>query len=113
MLVHDWDEQLSRTFREAAGEEAGEEAASRLKSSVYSALVRVQQETGPLQTLTESEAAGHGLCVFEKLVEIVPIGEKAKAPFICWGCHARILAEHMESAPIFWRNCPYVAFQKR
>ena len=113
MSAHDWDEHLSRTLCEPSGAEAEESAPSRLKSRVYSALIREQQETGPLRTLTESEVAGRGLCVFEKLVQIAPIGERAKAPFICWTCHARILAEHMESAPIYWPNCPYVAFQER
>ncbi len=113
MSTQDWDEHLSRTLCEPSGAESHQGAPARLKSRVYSALVRAQQETGPLQTLTESEVAGHSLCVFEKLVQIVPIGERAKAPFICWTCHARILAEHMERAPIFWPNCPYAAFQER
>lgn len=109
----DWDEQLTRLFNGLASAGQEERAPSRLKSRAYSALIRAQQETGPLQTLTQSEAADHGLCVFEKLVQIAPLGERAKAPFICWSCHARILAEHVERAPIFWSNCPYVAFQKR
>ncbi len=113
MSARDWDEHFSGTLREPSGAESEERAPSRLKSRVYSALVRAQQETGALQSLTQSETAGRGLCVFEKLVEIAPIGERAKAPFICWTCHARILAEHMESAPIYWPNCPYAAFQKR
>ena len=113
MSASDGDEYFSRTFCESSGAESEEPAPPRLKSRVYSALVRAQQETGALQSLTQSEAAGHGLCVFEKLVLIAPIGERAKAPFICWTCHARILAEHMENAPIYWPNCPYVAFQKR
>ena len=109
----DLDKQLAQLFYGSAGSERDEPAPSRLKSRAYSTLIRAQQETGPLQTLGESEAAGHGLCIFEKLVQIAPLGERAKAPFICWTCHARILAEHMESAPIFWPNCPYVAFQER
>jgi hypothetical protein len=107
------DEQLTRLFYGLASAEHEEPAPSRLKSRAYSALIHAQQETGPLQTLTESEAAGHGLCIFEKLVQVAPIGERAKAPFICWTCHARILAEHMESAPIYWSNCPYAGFQNR
>ncbi len=113
MSTRDSDEHLWRTLRELSSAESEERAPSRLKSRVYSALVRAQQETGALQSLTQSEAAGHGLCIFEKLVEIAPIGERAKTPFMCWTCHARILAEHMESAPIYWPNCPYAAFQKR
>jgi hypothetical protein len=113
MSAHDWDEHLLRTLCEPSGAESEEPAPSRLKSRVYSALVRAQQETGALQSLTQSKAAGRRLCIFEELVQIAPIGERAKAPFICWTCHARILAEHMESAPICWPNCPYAAFQKR
>ena len=113
MPGNDWDEQLIRLFDRLASAGQEEHAPSRLKSRAYSALIRAQQETGPLQTLTQSEAAGHGLCIFEELVQITPIGEAAKAPFFCWTCHARILAEHVEHAPIFWSNCPYVAFQKR
>jgi hypothetical protein len=113
MSARDLDEHLSRTLRELSGAESEERAPSRLKSRLYSALVRAQQKTGALQSLTQSEAAGHGLCIFEKLVQIAPIGERAKTPFICWTCHARVLAEHMESAPIYWPNCPYAAFQKR
>ena len=113
MSAHDWDEHLIRTLCEPSIAEPEDGAPSRLKARVYSALVGTQQETGPLQTLTESEAAGHRLCIFEKLVQIAPIGERAKAPFICWTCHARILAEYVENAPVFWPNCPYAAFQKR
>jgi hypothetical protein len=88
-------------------------AASRLKARVYSALIREQQASGSLQNLSETEKAGHGLCIFEKLVQIAPIGETAKTPFFCWCCHARVLAETMEGAPIYWANCPYARFQKR
>ena len=109
----DWDEQLTCLFNGLANAGQEERAPSRLKSRAYSALIRAQQETGALQSLTQSEADGYGLCVFEKLVQIAPLGEGAKAPFICWSCHARILAEHVERAPIFWSNCPYAAFQKR
>ena len=113
MSTRDSDEHLWRTLRELSSAESEERAPSRLKSRLYSALVRTQQETGALQSLTQSEAAGRGLCVFEKLVQIAPIGERAKTPFICWTCHARVLAEHLESAPVYWPNCPYAAFQKR
>jgi hypothetical protein len=49
--------------------------------------------------------------VFEKLVQIAPLGEKAKSPFFCRVCHARALAESFENPPIFWPHCPYVAFK--
>ncbi|MFZ0733230.1 MAG: hypothetical protein WAM79_12955 [Candidatus Sulfotelmatobacter sp.] len=87
-------------------------APSRLKSKIYSALVQRQAETGPLQSLTATKAAGHGLCVFEELVRIAPVGESAKQLNPCRVCHARILAELVEDAPIYWPNCPYVAFKK-
>jgi len=97
------------------GGDAGleEKAPSRLKARIYYSLIREQQATGPLQSLSETEASGHGLCVFEHLVQIAPIGDSAKEPFFCWACHARLLAERMENAPIFWPNCPYAGFRKR
>jgi hypothetical protein len=93
-----------------AGENAS--ATAKLKSRVYSALVREQQKTGPLMSLQGSHAAGHALCVFEKLVQIAPVGEPVKSPFFCSVCHARLLAENMEHAPIDWPGCPYAQFQR-
>jgi len=113
MPEHDWDEELFRAVCNSAETASEERAPSRVKARVYSAIIREQQETGPLQSLSETRASGHGLCVFESLVQIAPIGEKAKSPFFCWTCHARLLAEHVEDAPIFWMNCPYVTFQNR
>ena len=49
---------------------------------LYSALIRKQQATGPLlASLEQSVAAGHDVCVFEKLVQIAPVGNNAKSPF--------------------------------
>jgi DNA-directed RNA polymerase specialized sigma24 family protein len=31
----------------------------------------------------------------------------------CRVCHARVLAEHVEEAPIFWKHCPCADFQRR
>jgi hypothetical protein len=87
-------------------------APSDLKAKVYSALMRRQAETGPLSSLTESKTQGHPLCVFERLVEIAPVGGPAKSLNICRVCHARVLAEHFENAPIYWDGCPYVQFKK-
>ena len=87
-------------------------APSRLKSRIYSALVQRQAGSGPLQSLNSTKAAGHGLCVFEELVRIAPVGESAKQLNPCRVCHARILAELLEDPPIYWPNCPYVAFKK-
>jgi hypothetical protein len=88
-------------------------APSRLKSRTYSAMVRAAQRGAPLCTLGESKAAGRGLCVFEELAHIAPVGEAAKRVNWCEVCHARVLGERVEGAPIFWANCPYVRFQNR
>lgn len=87
-------------------------APSSLKARLYSALVRKQQESGPLASLNVSVSAGRAVCVFEKLVQIAPVGEQAKSPFFCEVCHARVLAEYFERPPIFWLGCPYVDFKK-
>jgi hypothetical protein len=91
--------------------EPDESAGSRLKSRLYSALVRRQAESGPLASVSVSKASGRALCVFEELVQISPVGETAKSVFFCNTCHARVLAEHMDHPPIFWPHCPYVAFK--
>ncbi|MCI0423366.1 MAG: hypothetical protein L0387_43690 [Acidobacteria bacterium] len=88
-------------------------APSRLKAKVYSALVRCQTASGPLLTVSASEANGRSLCVFEKAVEILPVGDGIKSLNFCRVCHARIAAEKMENAPIFWLHCPYAEFQNR
>lgn len=87
-------------------------ASSRLKSTIYSALIQRQAETGPLQGLAQTKEAGFDLCVFEELVRIAPIGETAKHLNPCRVCHARLLAEHFEDPPIYWPGCPYVKFKK-
>ena len=89
----------------------GERAPSSLKGRLYSALIRKQQESGPLASLQQSVLSGRHLCVFEKLVQIAPVSEQAKSPFFCGVCHARVLAEHFDNAPIFWPGCPYVKFK--
>ncbi len=103
-------ESLARRLE--ASEAADEPTPSHLKASIYSALVRRQQESGPLLSLSETKLAARGLCVFEKLVQILPVRERAKSFNCCSICHARVLAETMENAPIYWGNCPYVGFQK-
>jgi hypothetical protein len=105
----DMDRAFERMFSDFA--QAEDQAPSSLKARLYSAFVREQQASGSLASLDFSVAAGHGICVFEKLVQIAPIGEKAKSPFFCAVCHARVLAENLENPPIFWPNCPYVAFK--
>jgi hypothetical protein len=96
----------------SAGEQTGERAPSSLKARLYSALIRKQKESGPLASVHASVRAGHSICVFEKLVQIAPVDEKAKAPFFCEVCHARVVAEHFDDAPIFWAGCPYVGFKR-
>jgi hypothetical protein len=88
-------------------------APSRLRSRAYSALIRLQQESGPLEDVTSTKQQGHGLCVFEELVQITPLGQPVKQSFYCQVCHARVLGEQVEGAPIFWPHCPYVRFQNR
>jgi hypothetical protein len=92
--------------------ESSERAPSSLKARIYSALIRKQQETGPLASLEQLVSAGHDVCVFEKLVQIAPVSNNAKSPFFCEVCHARVLAEHFDHAPIFWAGCPYVKFKE-
>ncbi len=88
-------------------------APSTLKSRIYSALQQEQSGTGPLRSLTQTAAGGGRLCVFEKLVQIAPVGEAMKSRNPCRVCHARVLGERVEGAPIWWPNCPYVRFQNR
>ena len=83
-------------------------APSRLKAKVYSALLTRQAETGPLMSLTESKGGGRKLCIFEELVQIAPLGERAKSLNLCRVCHARLLAERIENPPIYWDGCPYI-----
>ena len=112
MPSRDRDEEFCLLFSWPDEPALDERAPSRLKARLYSALVFQQQRTGRLMSLEHTQRAGHGLCVFEKLVQIAPVSEAAKSPFFCTACHARVLAENFENAPIFWSGCPYVGFQK-
>jgi len=105
-------EDLLRNLAEEGGTPVEDRAPSRLKARLYSALIRAQQQTGRLQSLTETRELGRGLCIFEELVQIAPIPERAKSPFFCWTCHARVMAEAIEHPPLFWGNCPYASFRK-
>ncbi len=109
----DFDFEFGSLFSQlrATPEEASARAPSSLKARLYSALVRSQQESGPLASLDATVASDHGICIFEKLVQIAPVGEKAKSRFFCQVCHARVLAEKFDSPPIFWPHCPYVEFK--
>jgi len=88
-------------------------APSRLKAKIYSALVRRQAESGPLATLSSSQDSGRSLCIFEQLVQISPLPDRVQSFNYCQVCHARLLAEYFENAPIYWSGCPYVRFQNR
>jgi hypothetical protein len=101
-----WTALLSRSS------ETTEQAPASLKARMYSALIHKQQETGPIRSLDATVSAGRQICVFEKLVQISPVGENAKAHFFCEICHARLLAEHFDNPPIFWAGCPYVKFKE-
>jgi hypothetical protein len=109
MTIHDEERKFTRLLSQP--EPAGARAPSSLKARLYSALIHEQQTDGPLASLDETVAAGHGICVFEKLVQIAPVGEKAKSRFFCQVCHARVLAESLDNAPVYWPHCPYVAFK--
>jgi hypothetical protein len=85
-------------------------APARLKARIYSALMSRQSETGGLLSLTATKARGAGLCVFEEAVAALPVGEQVGSMNLCRVCHARILAERLERAPIFWPHCPYSEF---
>lgn len=97
----------------SATEPIARSASSRLKSKVYSRLLAAQAESGPLRSLTATKAEGRQLCLFEELVQISPVGETLKEHNLCRVCHARLLGEKVEQAPIYWSHCPYVLFQER
>lgn len=106
------DNQLDQLLRAAEDAPAAEGASTRLKARLYSALMLKAAEEGPLRDLTETEACGGRLCVFEKLVEVAPVPAEAKQVNYCRVCHARVLAEAIENPPIFWPGCPYVALKR-
>ena len=103
-----WFERLA----EATGELTPERAPARLKSRVYSALVARMAEPGPLLDLVETRSTGAQLCVFESALTVLASGTKVSAMNPCRICHARILGERMEKAPIFWPGCPYAEFHR-
>lgn len=111
-LPPDFTPEEEEFFELAAGEETVE-APSTLKSRVYSRLMELAAEEGPLRPLAVCKAEGNQLCIFEELVRIAPVGEKAQSLNYCKVCHARVLGEKVEGAPIYWPGCPYVSFQNR
>lgn len=87
-------------------------ASSRLKSRIYSALMGAEAAQGSLASLDECQKYGRELCLWERLIQITPAPAKMKSLNHCHFCHARLLGEHVEGAPLSWRGCPYAAFQK-
>ena len=101
-----WFERLA----DATGDVTQERAPATLKSKVYSALLARMAESGPLLDLAETKAAGSRLCVFEHALTVLPLGSDVRSMNPCRICHARVLGERMEKAPIFWPGCPYSEF---
>jgi hypothetical protein len=86
-------------------------APTRLKSRIYSALMLDAAASGPLRPLGACERAGHVLCVWEKLARVAAAGTLDEFNY-CRVCHARVIGERVERAPLAWRGCPYADFQK-
>jgi len=101
-----WFERLA----EGAGAPIEARAPAVLKAKVYSAMLTRMAESGPLDDLLHSKRAGERLCVFENSLTLLPIGADLRSKNPCRVCHARVLAERMEHAPIFWPGCPYSEF---
>ena len=104
------DDPWFRRLAEATGDLTPERAPATLKSKVYSALTARMAESGSLLDLTETKRAGGRLCVFENMLTLLPVGAEVRSMNPCRICHARILGERMEQAPIFWPGCPYSEF---
>ena len=103
-----WFERLA----DIAGDVAQEEAPARLKSRVFSALLSRMAESGSLLDLSDTKKAGGHLCVFENVLTLLPVGTDIRSMNPCRVCHARVLGERMEHAPIFWPGCPYAEFHR-
>ena len=95
---------------EIARREATDRAPAKLKSRIYSAMINTLASDGPLLSLSATKSAGGRLCLFEQAVALAPVGERVKQKNPCRVCHARVLGERMEQAPIFWPACPYSDF---
>jgi hypothetical protein len=98
-----WFERLAEATRGVTQERAP----ARLKSKVYSALVTRLAGSGSLLDLAETKKSGGRLCVFENVLTVLPVGADIRSMSPCRICHARVLAERMKHAPIFWPGCPY------
>jgi hypothetical protein len=103
-----WFEQLAEMTRTSLEERAP----ASLTSKVYSSVVMKMAQSGSLLDLKDIKDAGGHLCVFEHAIARLPIGGGARSMNPCRVCHARVLGERMENAPIFWPGCPYSDFHK-
>ena len=101
---------LGKVLRAAESEAADEpHVSSRLRSRIFSRLIEMEQEQGPLRTLSASREAGEALCIFEAAVAALPSDElQSRNP--CAVCHARLLGERVERAPVYWPGCAYAKF---
>jgi len=106
------DEQFIERIADRVGLDESGAAPRHLRAKLYSALVQQQAKTGRLMSLTAIGSGGRRLCIFEKLVQIAPVGEATKSLNFCRVCHARVLAERVDNPPIYWSGCPYVEFKK-
>ncbi|MFN7920068.1 MAG: hypothetical protein U0Q16_08230 [Bryobacteraceae bacterium] len=103
-----------REFAEASdGSAEGEKAPAKLRSRIFSRMNLEQAKDGPLASVTESKAEGRELCVFEEMMRVAPVGEAVRELNYCRVCHARVLGERMDDAPIWWAGCPYAEFHKK
>jgi hypothetical protein len=101
-----WFERLAETI----GDGSSEHAPATLKSKIYSGLVVGMAERGPLLDLAATKNAGAHLCVFEQALTVLPVGTNIRSMNPCRICHARVLGERLQHAPIFWAGCPYADF---
>jgi hypothetical protein len=108
MMDDRWFERLA----EATDDLPQERAPATLRSRTYSTLVARMAASGSLLDLAETKEAGGHLCVFENVLTLLPVGHEIRSMNPCRGCHARVLGERMDHAPIFWPGCPYSDFHK-
>ena len=100
---------MVQLMKEAEGVPAPKGASSRLKSRILSKLIALEQAEGPLRVLSANRADGDALCVFEQVVAAMP-SKNLQSRNPCAVCHARVLGERVEYAPIYWPGCPYAQF---
>lgn len=103
-----WFEQLATMTDVATG--PASRAPATLKSRIYSSVVNQMAGVGRLLSLATTKAEGRKLCVFEDVLTLLPVGEAMRERNPCRVCHARILGENVQRAPIFWPGCPYSDF---